>query len=221
MKRLRIATLLAGVMMCCAMVRAQAPNVTVDPQRHGNLAAAQNNIVEAWGSITEAQRANDAHLGGHAARAKQLLAQANQEIQLCADQADANEGAAGADGPPPNGATNGPPPAGATNGPPPPQTPPAQPVNITGNWTIYAYNVNQPGSSLKQVQLTQNGNIISGYFHGPHQKGHLQGWINGNHVEFATDTEDVLTFRGEVTGDGMSGMYGVHGNHAPWKAQRN
>lgn len=209
MKRLKIATLLAGLVMCSVIGRAQAPSVTVDPQHHGNLAAAQNNIVEAWGSITEAQRSNDSHLGGHAARAKQLLAQASQEIQLAADQADANEASAANDGPPPAGAAA------------PVPTAPVQPVNISGNWTIYAYNVNQPGSSLKQVQLTQDGNIISGYFRGPHQKGHLQGWISGNHVEFSTDTEDVLTFRGEVTPDGMSGMYGVHGNHAPWKAQRN
>ena len=213
MKRLKIVSLLAvvlkiaAVMMCCAIVRAQAPSVTVDPQRHGNLAAAQNNIVEAWGSISEAQRANDSHLGGHAGRAKELLAQANQEIQLCADQADANQA---------NATSDGPPPAVATSPAPPPQA-----VNISGNWTIYAYNVNQPGSSLKTVQLQQDGNVISGYFRGPHQKGHLQGWINGSHVEFSTDTEDVLTFRGEVTPDGMSGMYGVHGNHAPWKAQRN
>jgi hypothetical protein len=220
MKTLKIATLLAGMtllaalLICGAMARAQAPYVTVDPSRHGNLAAAQNNIVEAWGSITEAQRANDAHLGGHAGRAKELLAQANQEIQLCADQADANEANAAIDGPPPAAAST---PAAA-----PTPAPPPQPINISGNWTIYAYNVNQPGSSLKTVQLQQDGNVISGYFHGPHQKGHLQGWINGNHVEFATDTEDVLTFRGEVTPDGMmSGLYGVHGNHAPWKAQRN
>lgn len=214
MKTLKIATLVASVLMCGAMARAQAPNVTVDPQRHGNLAAAQNNIVEAWGSISEAQRANDSHLGGHAARAKELLAQANQEIQLCADQADANEA---------NGAANGPPPAGASAAPAPAAAPapPSQPVNVSGNWTIYAYNTNQPGSSLKQVQLTQDGNVISGYFHGPHQKGHLQGWINGNQLEFSTDTEDVLTFRGDVTPDGMSGMYSVHGNRAPWKAQRN
>jgi len=198
MKRLKIVSLLAvvlkiaAVMMCCAVVRAQAPSVTVDPQRHGNLAAAQNNIVEAWGSISEAQRANDSHLGGHAGRAKELLAQANQEIQLCADQADANQA---------NATSDGPPPAVATSPAPPPQA-----VNISGNWTIYAYNVNQPGSSLKTVQLQQDGNVISGYFRGPHQKGHLQGWINGSHVEFSTDTEDVLTFRGEVTPDGMSGM---------------
>jgi hypothetical protein len=212
MQTLKIATLVASVLICGAVARAQAPYVTVDPSQHGNLAAAQNNIVEAWGNISEAQRANDSHLGGHAARAKELLAQANQEIQLCADQADANEA---------NAAVNGPPPTSASAPPAPTPAPPPQPVNITGNWTIYAYNVNQPGSSLKQVQLQQDGNIISGYFRGPHQKGHLQGWINGNHVEFSTDTEDVLTFRGEITPDGMSGMYGVHGNHAPWKAQRN
>jgi len=94
------------------------------------------------------------------------------------------------------------------------------PAQIAGDWTIYAENVNQPGSSLKTVQLSQNGNIITGYFHGPHQHGKLQGWVNGNHVVFSTDTRDVLTFRGWVTGQGMSGLYGVHGQHAPWNAER-
>jgi hypothetical protein len=35
-----------------------------------------------------------------------------------------------------------------------------------------------------------------GTFHRPHQHGKFQGWINGNHIEFCTDTNDVLTFRG-------------------------
>jgi hypothetical protein len=92
--------------------------------------------------------------------------------------------------------------------------------NISGNWTIYAYNVDKPGSSLKTIEVTQNGNIISGIFHGPHQHGKFQGWINGNHIEFSTDTHDVLTFRGEITPEGMSGLYGIHGRHAPWRAER-
>ena len=100
----------------------------------------------------------------------------------------------------------------------------AQPLrpapNIAGSWTIYAYNIDRPGSSLKTVQLDQSGNIISGRFRGPHQHGKLQGWISGNHIEFSTDTRDVLTFRGEVTPQGMSGLYGVHGRHAPWRAER-
>ena len=92
--------------------------------------------------------------------------------------------------------------------------------NIAGTWTIYADNVDKPGSSLKTIEVTQNGNIISGIFHGPNQHGKFQGWINGNHIEFSTDTHDVLTFRGQITPQGMSGMYGIHGRHAPWKAER-
>lgn len=201
-----LSLLVGSAMLSCVLAHAQAPTVTIDPSRHGNLSAAQNDIVQAYARISEAQRDNNSHLGGHAQRAKELLAQANQEIGLAADQADANQGEMST--PPP---------------PTPPQSAPSQPAtaNISGTWTIYAYNVSQPGSSLKQVQINQDGNILSGTFHGPHQKGNLQGWVNGNHVEFSTDTRDVLTFRGEVTADGMSGLYGIHGQHAPWKAQRN
>ncbi len=205
--------LLGCVAACCVLAHAQAPSVTVDASRHGNLAAAQDELVQAYVRISEAQHENNSHLGGHAQRAKELMAQASQEIGLAADQADANQGEAPQPGP---AASTAPTVVG-----PPASAPPSESTNISGNWTIYAYNVNQPGSSLKQVQLIQDGNILSGSFHGPHQKGHLQGWINGNHVEFSTDTRDVLTFRGEVGPDGMSGLYGVHGQHAPWKAQRD
>jgi len=208
MKRIRIALHAGFAAMCFAVSHAQTPTVTIDPSRHGNLASAQESVIQAYVRIGEAQRDNGSHLGGHAQRAKELLAQANQEIGLAADQADANQGE-------------------LTTPPAPSQTPAPAPVaapintNLSGNWTIYAYNVSKPGSSLKQVQISQDGSILSGTFHGPHQKGHLQGWVNGNHVEFSTDTNDVLTFRGEITADGMSGLYGVHGEHAPWKAQRS
>ncbi len=207
MNRRNLFIFLGAVLASCVMAAAQMPSVTVDPQRHGNLAAAQDSISQAWSHISDAQRANDSHLGGHAGRAKELLSQANTEIQLAADQADANQ-------------DQGPPPAAAAQSFAPAPSPVAAP-NISGSWTIYAYNVSQPGSSLKTVQLQQDGNIISGYFHGPHQHGKLQGWINGSHIEFSTDTHDVLTFRGEITADGMSGLYGVHGQHAPWKAERS
>jgi len=94
------------------------------------------------------------------------------------------------------------------------------PAEISGNWTIYAYNIDRPGSSLKTVQITEKGNILSGTFHGPHQHGKLQGWVSGNHVEFSTDTRQVLTFRGQINEQGMSGLYGIQGRHAPWKAER-
>jgi hypothetical protein len=94
------------------------------------------------------------------------------------------------------------------------------PDNVSGNWTIYANNIEKAGSSLKTVQITQNGNIISGRFKGPHQSGKFQGWVNVHHIEFSTDTREVLTFRGEIQGNIMSGLYGINGRHAEWHAER-
>jgi hypothetical protein len=56
----------------------------VDPYRHPNLAAAQGFIDQAIGKVDEAQRANEYDMGGHAARAKELLMQANHEIKEAA-----------------------------------------------------------------------------------------------------------------------------------------
>ena len=202
----KLLTLLASTTLMATLTAAQVPVATVDPQAHGNLASAQQSIIEAFNFISSAQRANDDQLGGHAGRAKDLLRQANDEITAAAAVADTHQ--------------DGPFTAPPSNAPPTPPPPPPPPANLSGNWTIYAYNVSQPGSSLKQIQISQIGNIISGTFHGPHQHGKLQGWISGNHVEFSTDTNDVLTFRGEITATGMSGMYGVHGRTAPWTAER-
>jgi hypothetical protein len=94
------------------------------------------------------------------------------------------------------------------------------PDNIAGNWTIFAENADKAGSSLKTVQIMQNGSIITGHFKGPHQSGKIQGWVNVHHVEFSTDTREVLTFRGQIQGDTMSGMYGIQGRHGQWHAQK-
>jgi hypothetical protein len=94
------------------------------------------------------------------------------------------------------------------------------PDNVAGNWIIYANDVARAGSNLKAVQIVQNGNIITGHFKGPHQSGKIQGWVNMHHVEFSTDTRNVLTFRGRIEGNIMSGVYGVHGRHAEWRAER-
>jgi hypothetical protein len=198
MKRFSLVVLLS---LSCAAAFAQAPQPTIDPSQHGALAAAQQSIIQAWQDISQAQRNNDAHLGGHAGRAKELLEQANQELIASAQFAD-------------NGGPGGPPSAEASN------NGPVQ--NITGNWTIYADNARQPGSSLKEIQLTQNGNILTGTFHGPHQHGKLQGWVSGTSVQFSTDTHDVLTFQGQITSNGMSGFYNSNGGpRAPWNAQRS
>jgi hypothetical protein len=201
--------LIVLIAVSCAMAVAQGPTVTVDPSQHGALAAAQQSIVQAFANITEAQRNNDSHLGGHASRAKELLIQANQELGLAANFADNN-------GPPsgPGGPASGPPQSNGISNEAPVQ-------NLSGNWTIYANNAENPGSSLKEIQLTQTGNILSGSFHGPHQHGKLQGWVSGNNVQFSTDTRDVLTFAGQITSTGMSGLYTVNGARAPWNAQRS
>jgi hypothetical protein len=50
---------LAGV----GMMFAQAPVVNIDRYRHGNLASAQSDVVQACQNINQAQQANDGQLG--------------------------------------------------------------------------------------------------------------------------------------------------------------
>jgi hypothetical protein len=60
------------------------PVLNVSPYRHGNLAAAQELVRGAYDKLSDAQFANHAELGGHAARAKELLREAGDEIKLAA-----------------------------------------------------------------------------------------------------------------------------------------
>jgi hypothetical protein len=60
------------------------PLLDVSPYRHGNLAAAQELLRGAYDRLGDAQQANNSELGGHAARAKELLRQADDEIKLAA-----------------------------------------------------------------------------------------------------------------------------------------
>lgn len=66
---------------------AQEPARDVSQQRHGNLAAAQALTRQAFDKLTAAQQANEFDMGGHAAKAKELLRQANDEMKLAADAA--------------------------------------------------------------------------------------------------------------------------------------
>lgn len=52
----------------------------VNSGRHPNLAAAQRFTEQASQALARAQQANEFDLGGHAAHARDLLQQANQEI---------------------------------------------------------------------------------------------------------------------------------------------
>jgi hypothetical protein len=192
-----VAAVIAGPLLGAQDAQApQAPVATIDPNRHGNLAAAQGDIVDAYQRIDMAQSANNDQLGGHAQKAKDFLSQANMELSLAADFANARQDAQQ-------------------------QQPEPGPDNASGNWTIYAQNIDQPGGSTKFVQIQQFGNQLSGHFKGPHQSGGIEGFVNVHHIEFSTHTHDVLTFRGKIDGNTMSGLYGIHGQHAPWNAVRS
>ncbi len=71
---------LLGSVLCIAsfaggVLVAQGP-------RHPNLRAAQDLINQAFDRLTAAQQANEWDMDGHAARAKDLLVQAKEQIRL-------------------------------------------------------------------------------------------------------------------------------------------
>jgi hypothetical protein len=65
-----------------AQMRPPAENI--NPRRHPNLAAAQRLCDQAFERISAAQQANEWDLGGHAAKAKELLDQASRELKEAA-----------------------------------------------------------------------------------------------------------------------------------------
>lgn len=81
------AMLAAAAVVVATVACAQVPVQNIDPERHGNLAAAQRLVRQAFDRLSDAQVANDYRLGGHAARAKELLREANEEIKLAAETA--------------------------------------------------------------------------------------------------------------------------------------
>jgi hypothetical protein len=84
-----MAIALCAVLGLSAVLFAQAPHVTVG-EKHGNMRAAQEYIQQAWRKVDEAQKDNNYNLGGHAGRAKELLAQASEEIKLSAETANSH-----------------------------------------------------------------------------------------------------------------------------------
>ncbi len=63
------------------------PERNVNAARHPNLAAAQRLTTQAFNRIVAAQQANEWDMGGHAAKAKDLLDQANRELKAAAQAA--------------------------------------------------------------------------------------------------------------------------------------
>jgi hypothetical protein len=78
---LGVVTLLGGAAV------AQPPKLNINPNRHPNMAAAQNLSKQAWDKIVAAQSANDWDLSGHAQKAKELLEMVNIELSKAAEAA--------------------------------------------------------------------------------------------------------------------------------------
>jgi hypothetical protein len=92
---MKISKAVLGVVLGAALVGggmavAQKPVEDISGKRHPNLAAAQRLSQQAWEKITAAQQANEWDMQGHAAKAKELLDQANKELKLAAEAANKN-----------------------------------------------------------------------------------------------------------------------------------
>jgi hypothetical protein len=74
----------------CAIAQGSGPSVDIG-SRHGALRHAQELISQAYTAIDSAQDSNHDRLGGHAAKAKDLLMQASQELRYAADTANSHE----------------------------------------------------------------------------------------------------------------------------------
>jgi hypothetical protein len=94
MKHLLISSVLlvSAVGAVASTSYAQQPVQDISSWRHGNLAAAQSLVRQAFDRLTAAQQANEFQLGGHAARAKELLREANEEMKLAAIEANQHRG---------------------------------------------------------------------------------------------------------------------------------
>lgn len=84
MRKLAIITALAIAAPIGLVFAKDPPATNVSAKKHPNLAAAQRLSLEAFTKLEDAQRANEYDLGGHAAKAKDLLRQASDEIKLAA-----------------------------------------------------------------------------------------------------------------------------------------
>lgn len=84
-------TVVLGLALCLAgtAFAEKKPVQNVNPQKHPNIAAAQNLSRQAFDKIVAAQKANEWDMQGHAEKAKQLLEEVNNELKLAAEAANA------------------------------------------------------------------------------------------------------------------------------------
>jgi hypothetical protein len=92
MTKTRILTPVLGCLLVLGgYAIAQKPVDNVNKGLHPNLAAAQRMSTNAYEKIVAAQKANEWDMDGHAAKAKQLLEEVNNELKQAAHAANKNK----------------------------------------------------------------------------------------------------------------------------------
>lgn len=90
-RNLLVRGLLVLTLLCTAAMFGQNPPArNISGRRHPNLNAAQRLTQQAYDKIVAAQQANEWDMEGHAAKAKDLLDQANRELKQAAQAANKN-----------------------------------------------------------------------------------------------------------------------------------
>jgi|SRR5271167_895978 len=93
-RKIGVFTAILSAVLFCGVTLAQEPVLDIDKNHHPNLAEAQRLVVQANHYIAEAQKDNRYDMKGHAEKARQLLAQVNQELRAAANAANAANAAA-------------------------------------------------------------------------------------------------------------------------------
>jgi len=81
---------LSAVTFAGGFAIAQLPVDNISAHQHPNLAAAQRLSQQAFEKVTAAQVANEFDMDGHAAKAKELLDQVNEQLRMAATDANRN-----------------------------------------------------------------------------------------------------------------------------------
>jgi hypothetical protein len=87
-KEMFLGSMLSIALLFSGLMYAQRPPAEdISPKRHPNLAAAQRLCRQAYDKISAGQQANEWDMEGHAAKAKDLLDQASNELKAAAEAA--------------------------------------------------------------------------------------------------------------------------------------
>ena len=89
MTKFKTIALFSGIAVLSTVSLAGEPVENVSAKHHVNLAHAQQAIESAYNDLDAAQKANNDDMKGHASKAKELLQQADAEVKLAAEAANA------------------------------------------------------------------------------------------------------------------------------------